>query len=145
MNLCNRLSRDYLLPELFLMNPATCNRFLNCHIGMYSEFSLKIAGIAHGHRRLFGGAGLLFSLTVLLVSSWYKLSQYIDMSFDSITFNQPPTRFARSTRADNIRPIWPDIIVVALRANLIPFVIFQHYSTYTFLKKSMARHALYLN
>jgi len=35
-------------------------------------------------------------------------------------------RFARSTDADNIRPTGPDIIPVALRANLKVIVLFRH-------------------
>ena len=40
----------------------------------------------------------------------------------------PPTRFARSTDADNIRPTWPDIFAVALRANLKPYFLSQIFS-----------------
>jgi len=61
------------------------------------------------------------------------------MSIDSIKFNSRPLasgfalrattrQVARLTDADNIRPTWPDIILVALRANLKPFVLFQLYS-----------------
>ena len=57
------------------------------------------------------------------------------MRFDSIIFNRRPLasgsalrattrQVARSTDADNIRPTWPDIIPVALGANLKPFVLF---------------------
>ena len=63
------------------------------------------------------------------------------MSFDSIIFNSRPLasgfalrattrQVARSTDADSIRPTWPDIIPVALRANLKPFVLFQLYSLF---------------
>ena len=34
----------------------------------------------------------------------------------------------RSTDADNIRPTWPDMSSVALRANLKSFVLFHLYS-----------------
>ena len=40
----------------------------------------------------------------------------------------------RSTDADNIRPTWPDIIPIALRANLKPFVYHQ----------PITRHPVYL-
>jgi len=75
------------------------------------------------------------------------------MSSDSILFNSRPLasgfalrattrQVARSTDADNIRPTpekqasrfagqaWPEIILVALRANLKPVVLFQLYSLF---------------
>ena len=41
-------------------------------------------------------------------------------SMEKTCIVEPPTRCARSTDADHIRPTWPDIIPVALQANLIP-------------------------